>query len=918
MFFPHTHITQHNCNTMKQQQATGSILKRLVLSASFIAATVAPVTSYAAANGIIQGRITDKADGEGVVGASVVVAGTTLGTSTDINGNFVLRNVPANAQKVNVSIIGYAPTAQTVTVGDGQTVTINFALGQTTVMASEVVVGASLYKQDRMEVPVTVNVVSKEKIKQEPNASLDKVVQDVPGVVVSRAGGVATSTLQIRGSNTYQGGGIGTRVNAFYDGFPINTPDSGEIVWQTVNMNAADKVEVLKGAAATLYGSGAMGGVVNVTGHAPDKMEVRAGSSIGFYDGTPDSDQSLYRKDFTPVFWNTYVGFGNKTGKWTYDVLYSHSDDDGYRQNAWSYMNDVKFKARYNIDSKQYLQLSSSYNSTVGGYAYQWPYSNTLTGFPPTNTQAPIPNRSYDIYTTFDDSALPTDFYNAFYGITAGALRKYYADHGTFYYTPATYNTPENYSATVTNATGEVIISSANDPDIATVADAAGDAAALRANIYDDLYDVYRDDLIDRKSSLVGLNYVNMLSDNLSLDTRVYYTYNSSRIEYNRTSANQSYPTGGSADPAYPSVKVPGQFNQTDDNRFGAGIKLDWRLNDAHRLLFGLDGNIVETRTTQVAAEYPVTNQFNDIQEKNAAAFLQDEWKITDRLTALGSARYDWSGIDADYVWNSANVATKLNNTSVDAVSPRVAFNYKAADDMALRASWGKSFRAPTLYERFVRMGGIFYGTPNPNLDKETLTAWEVGVFKQFGDKVSVDVAGFINDYDDLIQSIITGSTFQYRNITKARIWGIEAGVNYRPTSDWNLNMAYTYLNAKNSSYVLGQDTTLDKNPDPEWLPYRPEHTASASATWKANKKLSLNVNGRYVGKYNAVSVYTNPLGTNYPGDFIVMNAGAKYQFTKNVSGSLNCNNIGNVQYEEAEWFRAPGRSFVAGIDLSY
>jgi len=768
----------------------------------------------------------------------------------------VLRNVPASKQqKVTVTSIGYAPTTQVVTLSDGQTVTLNFAMGQTTIMASEVVVGAALYKQDRLDIPVTANVVTKEKIEEEPNPTLDQVVQDVPGVVVSRAGGTSSSNLQIRGSNTYNGGGIGTRVNAFYDGFPINNPESGEIVWQSVNMNAADKVEVLKGAAATLYGSGAMGGVVNVTGHMPQKMEIRAGSSIGFYDDTPSRDKSEYRKTGTPVFWNTYVGVGNKSGKWTYDVLYTHSDDAGYRQNAWNYMNDVKLKARYDIDSRQYIQLSSFYNSTVGGYAYQWAFQTIAPPF----SFEPIAAHSYDVYRTF----------------TGALVSNPPTPPGTFY-----------------------------QPD----------------------YNVYTDDLIARKNGLIGLNYVNLLSDELSLDTKLYYTYNATRIEYNRTDADQVYPTGGGAygiafsAPMFPSLKVPGQFNETDDNRYGAGVKLDWRVSDAHRLLFGLDGNIVDTRTTQVAAEYPVTNEFNDIRETNFAAFLQDEWKLSNKLTALMSLRYDWSGINKDEVEETPGVWKPINNSSVDALSPRIALNYRVTDDMALRASWGRSFRAPTLYERFVREGGIFTGQMNPDLNKETMTAWEAGIFKQFGDKVSLDVAGFINNYDDLIQSIIdtSNSTFMYRNLGKARIWGIETSLNYRPTPDWNLSAGYTYMNAKNKSYVPGQDPTLDNNPDPEWLPYRPEHTASASVTWKATDKLTLNVNGRYVGKYKAVSVYTNPEGEWYPGDFVVFNAAVKYQFTKNITGTLACNNINNTQYEEAEWFRAPNRSFLAGIDLSY
>jgi len=131
-------------------------------------------------------------------------------------------------------------------------------------------------------------------------------------------------------------------------------------------------------------------------------------------------------------------------------------------------------------------------------------------------------------------------------------------------------------------------------------------------------------------------------------------------------------------------------------------------------------------------------------------------------------------------------------------------------------------------------------------------------------------------------------------------------------------NFGYAYMNAQDKSDSPGSLSAY--NPDPKWLAYRPEHTASAGATWKTNSKLALNLNGRYVSKYKAVSSFyaANVNGNNYPGDFIVMNAGAKYQIDKNITGTLTCNNIGNVQYEEAEWFRAPGRMYVVGVDLTY
>jgi iron complex outermembrane receptor protein len=827
---------------MKSTKTRVRSFARIVATAWCMLAFLVPLTSYGADTGTVKGKVTDRADGEGVYGATVTIGGTTISTATDMDGNFTLRNVPAATQKISVSIVGYAPATQAVTVGTDATANANISLSQTTIMASEVVVGAAMYGQDRLSVPVTANVVTTEQIREEPNPTLDEVVDGVPGVVVSRAGGSTSSSLQIRGSNVYQGGGIGTRVQALYDGFPINAPESGEIVWQSVNMNAADKVELLKGAAATLYGSGAMGGVVNVYGHLPEKEEILAGSSIGFYDAPPSDDQSAYRESYTPIFWNSYVGYGNKDGKWRYNILYSHSDDQGYRANTDSYLNDLKIKARYDIDATQYLQLSAFYNATVGGYGQTWPFDSGAGGV----ITRTYPELGYDI----------------------------------------------------------------------------NNAAK------------YGDDSILRKNALVGLNYVKMFSEDLSLDTRVYYTHNGTRYEYNPTAV-----TEGTA----PATQLPGSFNETYSDRVGAGSKLDWKISDEHRLLFGVDGSFTNVMSTQIASTAPVAGVLNDIQETNIATFLQDEWKITDRLTALASVRYDWSGINADQVsytnyaipvtynntipidWASSTAA--ITNKSVDAVSPRIALNYKATDDMSFRASWGRSFRAPSLYERFVRDGGAYAVlTPNPALDKETMTAYEVGVFKQFGERVALDVAGFINDYKNMIESVphlaVPNNPYTayyvYENLTKARIWGIETNLNIKPIDEVNVNLAYTYMHAKNESYVAGANTAVDSNPDPDWLAYRPEHTASASTTWNVTEALALNVNGRYVSKYKNINMFNNVAGTGYPGDFVVLGIGAKYKVNDNFSTSLTCNNINNTQYEEVAWFRAPGRSYVLGVDFSY
>ncbi|ANT65774.1 TonB-dependent receptor [Prosthecochloris sp. CIB 2401] len=822
---------------MEQQHSRLAPISRSIFSTLTAAIISMPLYATAADFGVLKGTITDRNDGEPVIGASVMLENTTIGAASDFDGNYSIMEIPAGTYSLKVSGVGYAPLVQKVTVPAGETATLNLKLAETTIMASEVIVGAALYEQDRLDIPVTASVVSEEELHEESSSTLADAVAEVPGVVVNRAGGYGTSTVQIRGSNTFQGGAIGTRVQGLYDGFPVNNPTTGEVVWTNVNMNAASKVEILKGAAATLYGSGAMGGVINVYGSMPDEFEVKAGISGGFYDSPPDSDQSTYYEGYTPWLWNTYVGIGDKRGDLNYSFLYSHADDDGFRANTNTMLDDLKFKARYDIDASQYIQLTSFYNETEGGYPTTWPYTNDFS------TGAPIQ----------------------------------YADK------------------------------------------------EIRYDITNPVYD---DDIIKRKNVLVGLNYVNLLSDDLSLDTKLYYTRNETRTEYNPTDTPQIFSISYN--------RLPGEFNEDIVDRYGTGVKLDYRINDQHRLLFGMDGNISDVESTRYTAEVPTEHPLddsalNDIQEKNAALFLQDEFKPTDKLTVLASVRYDWSGIDADEVnyvdqvtpTMSTEKTAEIENSSVDAISPRIAMNYRATDNMAFRASWGKSFRAPTLAERFVTDAGLWKGNPNPALDKETMTAWEVGMFTALTDRVSFDIAGYINNYDDLIESVFyTNSSgdmyFQYENFRKARIWGIETSLNTKPLDNVAVNFGYSYMNATIQDYAASDPKiSIDYNTDPEWLPMRPEHTASISATWNATNRLTLNTTGRYVSEYKAVNVYTRDYDS-YPGDFIIFNLGTKYQFTDFLSGSFLCKNITNEQYSEAEWFPSPGRSYVFGMDFVF
>ncbi|MCW8799282.1 MAG: carboxypeptidase-like regulatory domain-containing protein, partial [Prosthecochloris sp.] len=118
-----------------------SLLTALILTILFL-----PLQAHAA--GGLKGSVTDKTDGEPVIGASVMLENTTLGAASDFDGNYAIQNIPAGTYNLKITGVGYAQQTKNVTIADGQTATLNLQLAETTIMASEIVIGGALYEQD--------------------------------------------------------------------------------------------------------------------------------------------------------------------------------------------------------------------------------------------------------------------------------------------------------------------------------------------------------------------------------------------------------------------------------------------------------------------------------------------------------------------------------------------------------------------------------------------------------------------------------------------------------------------------------------------------------------------------------------------------------------------------------------------------
>lgn len=211
----------------------------------------------------VNGMVTD-ASGEPVIGANVLVKGTTNGVITDIDGNYTLNNVPTDAI-ISISYIGYQPLELKASSRELANVVLK---EDAEVLDEVVVVGYGV--QRKRDVTTSISSMKASELAV-PVSSVDQaIVGKMTGVQVTQPNGIPGGglTIKVRGSGSIT---AGTDPLYVVDGFPMSS-EAGSGTGQnvsplsTINMNDIESIEVLKDAsAAAIYGSRGANGVVIIT-----------------------------------------------------------------------------------------------------------------------------------------------------------------------------------------------------------------------------------------------------------------------------------------------------------------------------------------------------------------------------------------------------------------------------------------------------------------------------------------------------------------------------------------------------------------------------------------------------------------------------------------------------------------------------
>lgn len=235
-------------------------MKRLFLSVFLFA-----LSSFALAqSGTISGTISS--ENAPLAFANVGILGSALGSSTNAQGEFEIRAIPFGKYKLVASSVGFESVSKTVTLTSvNQAIEIDFDLENNFSDLNEVVVSGTMKEVSKLESAVPVEVYSAEFFKANPTPSIFESLQNVNGVRPQLNCNVCnTGDIHINGLE-------GPYTMVLIDGMPIVSGLSTVYGLTGIPQSLIERVEIVKGPASTLYGSEAVGGLINIITKSPSK-----------------------------------------------------------------------------------------------------------------------------------------------------------------------------------------------------------------------------------------------------------------------------------------------------------------------------------------------------------------------------------------------------------------------------------------------------------------------------------------------------------------------------------------------------------------------------------------------------------------------------------------------------------------------
>ncbi len=301
------------------------------------------VASLVAQNITVRGKVVDGVDKAPLLGVTVVVVGTALGMNTGEDGSFSFTLPRADEIRILFRYVDFAAdtTIRVQTVAGQDVYEIQLATTPPkNILFDPLVFTANKGQQSLSKLSSSFDVISSKKVDMQISHDIKDALQQNSGV------DIIDGQPSIRGSSGYAYG-VGSRVLLMLDGLPLLSPDAGIAQFDMIPTDNIAQIEVMKGASSVLYGSSALGGVINVLmADAPEKPKTSIRLRGQAYDAPADKrldwDGNKFAKNAgINVFHSRKIGRHDLVG------LVDFWHDTGWKHNSASTQGRVQLMTKF-------------------------------------------------------------------------------------------------------------------------------------------------------------------------------------------------------------------------------------------------------------------------------------------------------------------------------------------------------------------------------------------------------------------------------------------------------------------------------------------------------------------------------------------------------------------------------------------
>ncbi|MGK9476365.1 TonB-dependent receptor [Melioribacter sp. OK-6-Me] len=224
---------------------------------------------------ILKGKVTDSKNGNAIQNAVVFISYNYM-AYTNSEGYYEIKDIPEGIYKIKISRLGYKSFSSTININSHSS-TMDFILEPSPIELDEVIVSTDRTEKYLRNSPYSELLVGKEQLESKPFNSLSEVLKTEAGISLLRDG-IWGTEVSIRGLNR-------ENVVTLIDGNRIATSTDIAARLSMINTDDIERVEIIKGASSSIYGSGATGGILNIITKSPqlyDKFFINGNISTGY------------------------------------------------------------------------------------------------------------------------------------------------------------------------------------------------------------------------------------------------------------------------------------------------------------------------------------------------------------------------------------------------------------------------------------------------------------------------------------------------------------------------------------------------------------------------------------------------------------------------------------------------------------